>query len=206
MMKSLIVFVMSFAALTCYPGTNDVTINSTMLEKIVSIYNSTLSGRNQLHGKIVSQVIDTNALARIDTYEDGYVYRTAMQVKNSQVVESPPTNRVGNLPSRLRLIRAQRESIMSATNFVYASPGNSNRPKQHRTFSKFKAVLVLKEYGYWDQVKAWIDANGMTDLYNAASDFSEDNNYFIQGIATIKSQLGLSDEKVEEILKKCVAD
>ena len=44
------------------------------------------------------------------------------------------------------------------------------------------------------------------DYYLAAQDFAEDNDLFIEGRNAIQGYLGVSDEYVESILSKCVAD
>lgn len=75
-----------------------------------------------------------------------------------------------------------------------------------RTFSKLKIVAALMEAGVWPQVKAFIEQQGLYDLYLAAQDFSEDNAYFIQGKAALQQSLGWTDEQVEAILKKGVSN
>ena len=42
--------------------------------------------------------------------------------------------------------------------------------------------------------------------YLAAQDFAEDNDLFIEGRKAIQGYLGVSDEFIESILTKCVAD
>lgn len=75
-----------------------------------------------------------------------------------------------------------------------------------RTFSKRKAVVALKREGVWEQVKAWIIAADLYDVYLAAQDFREDDADFVAGKKAIKDQLGWTDEKVESILAECVLD
>ena len=75
-----------------------------------------------------------------------------------------------------------------------------------RVFSKLKLVTALMTLGYWTKVKAWIEAQGLTDLYLAAQDVSEDNPYFKQGLAALKSILGVTDAAAEEVLSQCVAE
>ena len=79
-------------------------------------------------------------------------------------------------------------------------------PVVHRTFSKLKIVGALTQAGLWTQVKSYIEQAGLYDLYLAAQNFREDNEYFKEGLSTLQAQLGLSDEKVEEILNKCIAE
>jgi hypothetical protein len=73
-------------------------------------------------------------------------------------------------------------------------------PPRPRTFSKFKIVAALMDAEAWDQVKAYIEQNGLYDLYLAAQEFSEDNEYFVQGKAALQQALGWTDEQVEAVL------
>lgn len=75
-----------------------------------------------------------------------------------------------------------------------------------RVFSKLKVVAALTDAGVWPQVKAWIEANGLYDLYLAAQEFAEDNDYFISGRAALSAALGWTDEQVEAILAASVKE
>ena len=79
-------------------------------------------------------------------------------------------------------------------------------PSPPRVFSKLKVVEALKASNLFDQVKQWVIDNGMYDLYLAAQVFAEDNQYFEQGLQTLKTQLQLTDEQVEQILEACVVE
>lgn len=72
--------------------------------------------------------------------------------------------------------------------------------KPPRTFSKLRIVAALTEAGVWAQVKAYIEQAGLYDLYLAAQDFAEDNEYFVQGKNALQTALGWTDEKIESIL------
>lgn len=78
-------------------------------------------------------------------------------------------------------------------------------PPPPRTFSKLKCVAALAEAGVWPEVKAWLDSAGLYDLYLAAQDFAEDNEYFVQGLSALKPALGWTDGQVEALLAQCVA-
>lgn len=75
-----------------------------------------------------------------------------------------------------------------------------------RVFSKLKLVTALMTLGYWTKVKAWIEAQGLTDLYLAAQVVAEDNPYFAAGLAAVKKELGVTDAQAEEVLSQCVAE
>ena len=79
-------------------------------------------------------------------------------------------------------------------------------PPPPRVFSKLKVVAALTEAGVWPQVKAWIESKGLYDLYLAAQEFAEDNEYFAQGLAALKPVVGWTDERVEALLAKCVKE
>lgn len=75
-------------------------------------------------------------------------------------------------------------------------------PKQPRTFSKLRIVAALTNAGAWAQVKQYIEQAGLYDLYLAAQDFVEDNEYFAQGKVQLQAALGWTDEQVEKILSE----
>ena len=75
-------------------------------------------------------------------------------------------------------------------------------PPPPRTFSKLRIVAALTKAGVWSQVKAYIEQAGLYDLYLAAQDFAEDNEYFTQGKTALQSALGWTDEQVEAILQE----
>lgn len=75
-----------------------------------------------------------------------------------------------------------------------------------RTFSKLKVAIALRAVGVWPQVKAWLEANDLWDLFVLAQDFKEDDVYFTQGKAELQKQLGWTDAQVENLLSQCVAE
>lgn len=79
-------------------------------------------------------------------------------------------------------------------------------PPPPRTFSKLKVVRLLTEMGIWLKVRDYIVAKGLYDLFLAAQDFREDDPDFAEGKAALKTQLGWTDEKVEEILATCILE
>ena len=76
-------------------------------------------------------------------------------------------------------------------------------PPPPRTFSKFKVVRALIEMDIWLKVRDYIVARGLYDLFLAAQDFKEDDEFFIEGLTSLKGELGLADEEIEKILKNC---
>lgn len=77
-------------------------------------------------------------------------------------------------------------------------------PPPPRQFSKLKIVAALTAQGVWPQVKAFIEQAGLYDLYLAAQDFAEDNEYFTQGRQQLQTALGWTDEQVEAVLAQAV--
>ena len=73
-------------------------------------------------------------------------------------------------------------------------------PPPPRIFSKLRIVAALTSAGVWDAVKQLLIERGLYDLFLAAQDFAEDNEYFADGKAALQSALGWSDEQVEDIL------
>lgn len=76
-------------------------------------------------------------------------------------------------------------------------------PPPPRVFSKLKVVAALTKAGVWPQVKAWIEANGLYDIYLAAQEFAEDNEWFARAVAALKPVVGWTDEQVEAMLEEC---
>ena len=75
-----------------------------------------------------------------------------------------------------------------------------------RVFSKLKMVMALKKADLWIFTRTWIEENGLYDLYLAAQDFREDNEFFIQGKSELQRLTGKSAEEIEAILAMCIAD
>jgi len=89
------------------------------------------------------------------------------------------------------------QEVVSTTDV--AEPG-------HRTFSKLKLVTALKEANKWVLVKTWLEEKAYYDFYLAAQDFREDHPLFAEGLAALKEYARITDEEVEEILSRSVAD
>ena len=92
----------------------------------------------------------------------------------------------------------------TANTIVYKWRLVDDPPPPPRTFSKMKIVAALIEIDAWNETKAWIQANGLYDLYLAAQDFAEDNEHFENGKAALQMALHLTDEQVEQILSSSV--
>jgi hypothetical protein len=52
----------------------------------------------------------------------------------------------------------------------------------------------------WIPVRDYLVQSGLYDLYLAAQDFKEDDEFFVKGLAELKAQFNMSDEEVEAIL------
>lgn len=79
-------------------------------------------------------------------------------------------------------------------------------PPPPRVFSKLCLVAALMDAGYWTQVKAFIEAQGLMDLYLAAQTFREDDAHFAPALAALRQMLGVTDEEVEKILSAAQID
>lgn len=91
--------------------------------------------------------------------------------------------------------------------FLVLTEEEAKQRKYHkpRIFSKYKAVAVLTRQGVWQECRKFIEDAGLYDLYLAATEFSEADPYFVEGLAKIKEKLGLSDEEIERLLEAIVA-
>ena len=73
-------------------------------------------------------------------------------------------------------------------------------PPPPRTFSKLRLVAALTDAGVWAQAKALVEQVGLYDLFLAAQDFAEDNEFFAQGRAALQTALGWTDQQVDAVL------
>ena len=119
-------------------------------------------------------------------------YRAAGWLLNAVRIPAPPQGK------RVASVTFREEDGSVVGDFAYEAVP--------RTFSKMKVVAALAEEGVWEDVKAWIEGSGLYDIYLAAQDFAEDNEHFAQGKAQLQAALGWSDERVEALLARCVAD
>lgn len=82
------------------------------------------TGRVAWHGRLVAEAIDTNALVKVETYADGWVWREPMKPK--AVIRSKSAD--PNLPERLRAAREKRQRELATTNTVTVEiTGNATR-------------------------------------------------------------------------------
>ena len=85
-----------------------------------------------------------------------------------------------NAPVRPGFV-AEASGAWAVTNGVVAPVWTWREiPPKVRTFSKLKVVMILQERGLWTDARAWIDEQGLTDLYLAAQVFTDDNPFFAQ--------------------------
>ena len=111
------------------------------------------------------------------------------------VEEEPPNHQDGMEPVSREYVEGNGKIF---SRWVYRAP-----VKATRIFSKLKTVEALIGLGVWPEVRAWIEAKGLYDLYLAAVEFSEDDARFLAGVDALKNKIGLSDEQVENILARC---
>lgn len=78
----------------------------------------------------------------------------------------------------------------------------SNRGR--RTFSKLKLYGVIRSYGYWPAVKAWLVEQDLWDAFTLAQYVAEGDAQFDAGIKVFQQKFGLTDEQVEAMLDACV--
>jgi len=158
---------------------------------------------NTKYGKLVDGKL-VHAPAALET-EDGIKVNPSkasyLAAGWKKIINNPPAVDAG---SHLE-ISGWKETADSLT-CVYKAVAGSAPAVGPRVFSKLKTVIALKKAGLWVLVKTWIEENGLYDLYLAAQEFSENNEYFIKGLAEIKRMAQKTDAEVEKILAACVAD
>ena len=86
----------------------------------------------------------------------------------------------------------------------------------YRTFSKLSIESRLFEAGVLNAVDAFIDSQTVTNefgqtaplrrFYNTALTFRENHPLFSQYVSAVKNVLGWTDEQVEGLLSKCIAE
>ena len=83
----------------------------------------TSSGRAAWHGRLVSTVIDTNALTRTTTYADGKVFVDHFQRQTAKVSTYKPPVMTNGVPARLAAARVRNVEPVK-TNEVTITIGN----------------------------------------------------------------------------------
>lgn len=74
-------------------------------------------------------------------------------------------------------------------------------------YSKLAILVQIKQLGYWEQVKTWIQNAGLYDEYLACQSFKSDNPYFKQGLEAIKQAIPeLTDEVIEQVLNNSILE
>ena len=111
------------------------------------------------------------------------------------VEEEPPNPPDGMEPLSREYVEVNGKIF---SRWVYRAPVNAPR-----IFSKLKTVEALIGLGVWPEVREWIEAKGLYDLYLAAVELSEDDARFVAGVNALKNKICLSDEQVENILERC---
>ena len=71
--------------------------------------------------------------------------------------------------------------------------------------SKYKFIAKLMEMNLWDQVKQLLEDNNLIDLFNAAQELNSEDQFFKQGIQLAKSELGITDEQIQQFIEQVVA-
>ena len=72
-----------------------------------------------------------------------------------------------------------------------------------RTFSKLKILTVAAQMGLANDFLSLLKSDALLyEMWLAAQNIAEDNQFFQSGVETIKQQLHLTDEQIESILKE----
>lgn len=76
----------------------------------------TPDGRKSWHGALVAQIVDTNALVKIERYADGTEF--AFPFTTPKSTAPTPASKSANVPTRLVAARARRAAERETTNIV----------------------------------------------------------------------------------------
>jgi hypothetical protein len=78
------------------------------------------------------------------------------------------------------------------------------RPKD---LSRVKLYRKFKAMGIWDQVKAWMQSqDGVWEEWEYSTTLEKENQLVKSAIVVLKSEFGLGDEVVDNILAECAVD
>jgi hypothetical protein len=152
-----------------------------------------------------------NALTRVLTAEPRYIVTL-----DGRTIVNPPAEQYATLRNAYPkgedapLPEPQEGKVVEYGGYALGEDSKWHRqwtlvdapPKPPRTFSKLKIVAALTRAGVWTQVKQYIIDANLYDLYLAAQDFAEDNEYFVQGKTSLQTALGWTDEQVEAVLSQ----
>lgn len=75
-----------------------------------------------------------------------------------------------------------------------------------RVFSKYKIIEKAMKMQMWARMKTKLEESGLYDLFLAAQDFREDNEFFKQGIQMVIYTFGMTDDEINEILNECIIE
>lgn len=121
-------------------------------------------------------------------------YRAAGWLKNAR---NAPETREGYV--------ARAEGYEAREGRIYAVYAYEAVTPPPRVFSKLYLILALKKRGLYEQFKAMLASAGLEDLWIAANELNEGYEGFDAFVEQAKTELGLADAEVEEILGEAVA-
>lgn len=154
-----------------------------------------------------------NALTRVLTAEPRYIVTL-----DGRTITNPPAEQYAELRDAYPkgedapLPEPQEGKVAVYGGYALGEDGKWHKqwvlvdapPPPPRVFSKLKVVAALRQANVWDTVKQYIIDHDLYDLYLAAQEFAEDNEYFVSGKAALQTALGWTDEQVEAVLQEAV--
>ena len=119
----------------------------------------------------------------------------------------------GDQNNRAALMCPTEEEIPAKIEeYVIELDKRDHEPTYPRKYSKMKLYIALATEGLWDQFKAFLESQTLPNGINAyvafdmAQDLSDENQMFKDYLEAIKNYLGISDEKVQEILDASILE
>ena len=119
----------------------------------------------------------------------------------------------GNKDDRAALMCSTEEQISSKIEeYVKILDERDNPLPGPRKYSKMKLYIKLVSDGLWESFKAFLEniilENGVNayTAFEMAQELSDENQMFKDYLEAIKTTLGISDEKVQEILDASVLE
>ena len=202
-MKHVLAIMVSIAALCVRAGlSND-------LARVVEIYNSTETGRVQLHGERTGLVYATNEPPPTvtATYADGYTITETLPVKQPTVANPEARPNMGVPPALAAIIEA-RKAALARTNSVtvVSAPGSGPVPPARPvTLSKAKIAAAVDQMGLTTSFFNWINskavyatawyATGATIVYDPAANGGD--------LAALVTALQIPTNQVPQLIQGC---
>ena len=145
------------------------------------------------YGKFLTE--ETTNVEDIMATSDGGEYTDAVL----RSLEFYPIETVGDVEGENRIVRY---TLIEDENGGHIEERFTSQ-RISRTFSKLKILQTAAQLGLANDFLSLLKSDALLyEMWLAAQNIAEDNQFFQSGVETIKQQLHLTDEQIESILKE----